>query len=359
MTGQPATTRDNAVEKVGAALEQGASAEQDKLAALLGELLERARLGALDRHSLTRLTGGASQQSWAFVAADAAAERRAYVLRRLPEDAPLLDNAIGPECEAAAIAAAKRAGVPVPAVRHVLVPSDGLGRGFISERVEGETIPRRIQRDPAFSEVRPRLAAECGAILARLHQADMRSVAGPPHLPPRAKLERLRSLYRRLAVRRPVFEAAFRWLEDNMPTHDATRGPALVHGDFRLGNLIIDANGVAAVLDWEMAHIGDPAEDLGWLTVNSWRFGNRSLPVGGLGTEADLLAGYIREGGVEIAPGDLAFWRIFGSLNWGIGCIEMSLPQGPDVLPSIERAMIGRRSSEAEIDILDELLVLQ
>ena len=358
MTGQTATVRENAGRPMAGLQEKSASAEQDHLGALLAGLLERARLGELDRLSLTRLTGGASQQSWAFVAADAAGERLAYVLRRLPDEVPLLDNAIGPEREAAAIAAAERAGVPVPRVCHVLVPNDGLGRGFISRRVAGETIPRRIQRDPAFSDVRPRLAGDCGAILARLHQADMPSVAALPFLPPRAKFERLRSLYRRLAVRRPVFEAAFRWLEDNMPAYDASRGPTLVHGDFRLGNLIIDTKGVAAVLDWEMAHIGDPAEDLGWLTVNSWRFGNRSLPVGGLGTEADLLAGYAREGGAEIAPSALVFWRIFGSLNWGIGCIEMSLPQGGDELPSIERAMIGRRSSETEIDILDELLVL-
>ena len=333
-----------------AAADEGAGG----IAEALAPIVLRRGLGSIVQGSLKRLTAGASQQSWVFCTRADGGER-GFVLRRMPEGAALLDGAVGPEREAAAIIAAGDAGVPVPTIRHVLAPGDGLGRGFISDRVEGETIPRKILRDEAFAALRPRLADECGSILARLHDTD---VAGLdlPYVPPRAKLERLRGLYRRLGVRRPVFEAAFRWLEDHMPTYDPARPPALVHGDFRLGNLIVTPDGVSAVLDWEMAHIGDPADDLGWLTVNSWRFGNRSHPVGGFGEEEDLIAAYVKEGGAPIAPDALAYWRIFGSLNWGIGCIEMSLPQSADKLPTVERAMIGRRSSETEIDILDELM---
>ncbi len=327
----------------------------DGVEAALATLALRAGLGAFERGSLQRLTAGASQQSWLFsTVADSL--RRDFVLRRMPETSPLLDGAIGPEREAAAITAAGGAGVPVPMIRYVLSPGDGLGRGFISDRVEGETIPRKILRDAAFAALRPRLAAECGTMLARLHGTDIAGLSDLPYVPPRAKLERLRALYRRLGIRRPVFEAAFRWLEDHMPSYDPARPPTLVHGDFRLGNLIVSPLGVAAVLDWEMAHIGDPVEDLGWLTVNSWRFGNRALVVGGFGREADMLAAYAAAGGPPVQPGAIAFWRIFGSLNWGIGCLEMSLPASAGAVPSVERAMIGRRSSETEIDILDELL---
>jgi len=325
------------------------------VAETLAPLALRVGLGRLVQGSLLRLTAGASQQSWVFCTVADGLER-AFVLRRMPEGTPLLDGAIGPEREAAAIIAAGDAGVPVPTIRHVLSPGDGLGRGFVSDRVEGETIPRKILRDAAFTALRPRLAAECGAMLARLHGTDITGLADLPYVPPRAKLERLRALYRRLGTRRPVFEAAFRWLEDHMPAYDPARPPALVHGDFRLGNLIVAPAGVSAVLDWEMAHIGDPVEDLGWLTVNSWRFGNRALAVGGFGREEDMLAAYVAAGGHPVAPGAIAFWRIFGSLNWGIGCLEMSLPAMEGALPSVERAMIGRRSSETEIDILDELL---
>ena len=65
-----------------------------------------------------------------------------------------------------------------------------------------------------------------------------------------------------------------------------------MHGDFRHGNLIIGPDGVRAVLDWELAHLGDPMEDLGWICVNSWRFGEIDKPVGGFGTREELFAGY-------------------------------------------------------------------
>lgn len=326
------------------------------IAEALAPIVLRGGLGSIVQGSLKRLTAGASQQSWVFCTRADGGER-GFVLRRMPEGAALLDGAVGPEREAAAIIAAGDAGVPVPTIRHVLAPGDGLGRGFISDRVEGETIPRKILRDEAFAALRPRLADECGSILARLHGTDIAGL-DLPYVPPRAKLERLRGLYRRLGVRRPVFEAAFRWLEDHMPAYDPARPPALVHGDFRLGNLIVTPDGVSAVLDWEMAHIGDPVEDLGWLTVNSWRFGNRSLAVGGFGREEQMLSAYAAAGGDMVPRGAITFWRIFGSLNWGIGCFEMSLPTVEAELPTVERAMIGRRASETEIDILDELLEL-
>jgi aminoglycoside phosphotransferase (APT) family kinase protein len=125
----------------------------------------------------------------------------------------------------------------------------------------------------------------------------------------------------------------------------------LVHGDFRLGNLIIGPDGVRAVLDWELAHLGDPMEDLGWICVNSWRFGEIDKPVAGLGSREELFAGY-EAAGRKVDPMRVKFWEVMGTLRWGVMCCGMMqrFRASPD--HSMERAMIGRRASETEIDLL-------
>jgi aminoglycoside phosphotransferase (APT) family kinase protein len=124
-----------------------------------------------------------------------------------------------------------------------------------------------------------------------------------------------------------------------------------VHGDFRNGNLIFDQTGVAAVLDWELAHVGDPMEDLGWICVNSWRFGFIDKPVGGFGSFEDLAAGYEAGGGAPVDRGAARWWEVFGTIRWGAMCAAMTASfRGAD--PSVERAMIARRTSETEIDLL-------
>ena len=146
-----------------------------------------------------------------------------------------------------------------------------------------------------------------------------------------------------------MFELALRWLRERDP--GPSKEVTLVHGDFRHGNLIIGPDGVRAVLDWELAHFGDPMEDLGWICVNSWRFGEIDKPVGGFGSREDLFAGY-EEAGRKVDPDRVMFWEVMGTLRWGIMCCGMMqrFRTGPD--HSMERAMIGRRSSETEIDLL-------
>jgi aminoglycoside phosphotransferase (APT) family kinase protein len=171
--------------------------------------------------------------------------------------------------------------------------------------------------------------------------------------PAAAELALYRDLYRSYDEPRPVFELTLRWLGDHLPAEAPDL--ALVHGDFRNGNLMIGPDGLRAVLDWELAHLGDPMEDLGWICVNSWRFGRIDRPVGGFGTRADLFAGYAEAGGGTVDPARVTFWEILGTLKWGIMCMGMaaSFQSGAD--PSIERGAIGRRSSETEIDLLRSL----
>jgi aminoglycoside phosphotransferase (APT) family kinase protein len=305
--------------------------------------------GATGVSGLARLSGGASQETWSFDIGDATGAFGA-ILRRSPQGygaAPT--RAAGLDAEARLMQLAHEAGLPSPKVMHVLRPEDDLGIGFIMARVEGETIARKILRDAEFTHARPLLAHQLGKVAAGIHGL------------PRAKLPKLREMsstqeiaemereYRSFNWPRPVFELALRWLADHDP------GPSeevtLVHGDFRHGNLIIGPDGVRAVLDWELAHLGDPMEDLGWICVNSWRFGEIDKPVGGFGSREELFAGY-EEGGRRVEPGRVKFWEVMGTLRWGVMCCGMMqrFRSGPD--HSMERAMIGRRASETEIDLL-------
>jgi aminoglycoside phosphotransferase (APT) family kinase protein len=303
---------------------------------------------------LKRLTGGASQETWAFDAVMQDGKTLPLILRRAPGGQMReSQHALPLETEAAVIALAARHGVAAPPVRCVAAPDDGLGPAYVMDRIEGETIPRRILRDEAFDTARPRLARQCGEILARLHAVPVHEDLALPLQDASAQWKLYRDLYDGFGAARPVFELAFRWLADNMPREAAA---ALVHGDFRHGNLMIQAeNGVAAVLDWELCHLGDPMEDLGWICVNSWRFGVSEMPVGGFGAREELFAGYEAVSGQPVDDARVHFWEVFGTLKWGIMCLMMvdAFRSGFD--RSVERAAIGRRASETEIDLLNLL----
>lgn len=289
---------------------------------------------------LQRLSGGASQETWAFKAGE-----RDLILRRKPDGAMGSGNAIGLDKEAALIQVAGGQGAPVPAVVHICGPDDGLGEAYVMERVEGETLGRRIVRDDAFGGVRPKLARQCGEVLAKIHATPLDGLPELAVSDAASELEKYEAIYRGVGDRRPIFEAAFRWLKDRAPKLEK---PVLVHGDFRNGNLMIHPDsGLAAVLDWELAHLGDPAEDLGWICVNSWRFGG-SKPVGGFGDYADLLAGH----GGDVPLGRVLYWQMLGSLKWGVMCLIMYTAWKTGADASVERAMIGRRTSETEIDLI-------
>ena len=284
---------------------------------------------------LRRLSGGATQEIWRFEAGG-----RPLILRRAPGGDRVAAQTVGLEVEAALLAAAGAAGVPVPPVVHVLTPDDALGHGFVMGFVEGETLGGRIVRKPP-----PGLARQCGETLARIHAVDPTRFPTLARLDAAALVERWRAEYRESDWPRPVFEVAFRWLDEHCPP--PPERAVLVHGDFRNGNLMIGSEGLRAVLDWELAYIGDGMADLGWLCVNSWRFGRSDLPVGGFGTIDDLLAGY----GHTVDRAALHWWEVFGTLRWGCMCAGMAAAfRGPD--PTVERAMIARRTSETEIDLL-------
>ena len=240
---------------------------------------------------------------------------------------------------------AASAGVPVAP----LVGADGAGGALgapwlLTRAVSGETLPRRIMRDPALAGARERFASDCGRILAGVHRLEV----GDLDLPADDALLALRRSLDEAAEPRPAFELAWSWLAAHRP---APSPPALVHGDFRLGNLIVDPAGVRAVLDWELAHVGDPLEDLGWLCSVAWRFG-AGAPVGGLGRREELYAAYADAGGTEVDPVAARWWEIRASLAWGAICMRQARRHLHGTSRSMELAAIGRRVCESEWNLL-------
>jgi aminoglycoside phosphotransferase (APT) family kinase protein len=300
---------------------------------------------------LRRLSGGASRETWTFDLVGPDGTTHPLVLRRDPGG-----NAIGTterSTEYALFEAAAASGVPVPSVRVLLADDDGLGPGFVMDRVDGETIPRRILRDDAYAAVRPKLAAQCGAIAARIHSISPDALPKLAVHTPVAQVEQFLSLFDSFGEPHPAFELAARWLVQHAPPGPTT--PGLVHGDFRNGNFIVGSDGIRAVLDWELAHLGDPVEDLGWLCVKSWRFGNADRLVGGFGDLADLLDAYSDAGGANVEEATLRYWVVFGTLRWGLISVAQAFTHLSGMQRSVELATLGRRVAEMEWDILDLL----
>jgi len=284
---------------------------------------------------LERLSGGASRETWRF-----RADGRQLILQR-QRGGDIRDMGL----EVAVLRAAHAADVPVPEVIVSSTDPTELGGAYmVLSHVDGETIARKILRDDAFAGARQRLTRDCAVALARLHAIPPGTIPG---LAATDQIEQYRTVLDTVGRPHPTFELAFRWLEANRPT---PIGTCVVHGDFRLGNLMVDADGLRAVLDWELAHLGDPLEDLGWLCVKAWRFGSR-LPVAGVGEYEELLAAYAAESGITVDPNAVRWWEVLGTLKWGIMCIMQSQAHLSGASRSHELAAIGRRVCENEHDL--------
>ena len=301
---------------------------------------------------LQRLSGGASQEMWSFDFVKPGAARLELVLRRNVRSH--LQN-LPSETEFALLGAARAGGVPVPTTRFLLEAADELGSGYAMDRIEGETIPRKILRDAEFASALPRMAEQAGRILAQIHALDVSAIPGleaPPSDPAQDAITHLRTLIDQFGEPHPVFELALRWLAEAKPP--ASRH-ALVHGDFRNGNFMVGPDGIRAVLDWELAHVGDPIEDLGWLCVPSWRFGVVDKAVGGFGGIEELCAAYTEAGGRGANPERVHYWMVLGTLRWGVICQAQAFTHRSGLTRSVELAAIGRRVCETEWDLIDQI----
>jgi aminoglycoside phosphotransferase (APT) family kinase protein len=326
----------------------------DRLPALLAPVLGPGlRVGRIES-----LSGGASRQTWGIQVRGGDGREHELVLRAGRPGSPgnRLDGGlhVGLELEAASQRAAAAAGMPVPAVLCVSDDTAALGCGYlISARIPGETIPRRILRSlRSAGAARGELLAQCATALAALHGVDPDVVPGLPADDP---LVLWRDSIDALGQPSAVFEVALRWLLRNRPPPG---GSAIVHGDFRVGNLIVDESGLAAVLDWELVHRGDPLEDLGWFCVRAWRFGEDERPAGGLGSIEEFADRYERAAGSLVDRDALRWWQVLGTLRWGVLCQHQAHRHLSGQTRSVELAAVGRRACENEWDLLELLAEL-
>jgi aminoglycoside phosphotransferase (APT) family kinase protein len=231
------------------------------------------------------------------------------------------------------------AGVAAPRPIEYLGEVDG-HEAFAMERVRGETIGRRVVRDPP-----PGLPEQLAEQLALIH-------AIPPldFLPRGDVLERFYDELDSVGEPHPAIEFGLAWVRERLPE---PRELVFCHGDFRVGNIAVDEHGLVAVLDWEFAHLGDPVEDLAWPIVRAWRFGADDRRLGGVGEVEPYLERYNELTGRDIAPGELGVWEVLGNVKWAIGCLTQCRRHLNGQDRSVEYAVLGRMAAEMEYELLD------
>lgn len=289
---------------------------------------------------LARLSGGANMESWAF---DWAGE--AYVLRRAPSAEYMEGRPYSHAVEAALVKAAHAGGVKAPEVVGVLADGDGMGTGYVMRRVIADVSPAKILADPP-----PSLIADLGRELARIHALPRAAIPeGIPVMDTAAALAELKARFLSYGGDRPVIALAIRWCEDHLPQ---PAPPVLVHGDYRMGNVMVDADGLAAVLDWELAHLGDAHEDLAFGCMTVWRFGQLDRPAFGVGSIDGYFAAYEAAGGASVDRERFHFWLVYRTLWWALGCLQMGAAWRSGADTTVERVVIARRTAEQELDLL-------
>ena len=318
-------------------------------AALKSKLLESDIHGEIT--NLVPLTGGASKEIWRFeVQTEGGVEE--FILRKGSGiEGPL---AIKTSDEAILQKEVSKIDAPVPEIVAVSSIEEELGDSYIMKFVAGESIPRKILRDTEFKEALPLLAFQCGESIAKIHDVELDKLHFLQEKPPIDQVNDLYATYLSFNQPSPVFEYTYLWLKDQ--DFGQTKS-SLVHGDFRLGNIIVSSSGLESIIDWELAHIGNPLQDLGWICGNSWRFGQNNKVVGGFGNLDDLLRGYNSISNFEVTENLVRTWQVFGTFRWGVICLIQASAHLNGSVNSVEKAAIGRRVSETEIDIADLLFL--
>jgi aminoglycoside phosphotransferase (APT) family kinase protein len=314
--------------------------DPETLAAGLARVCARVGLGA-GSGGPQRLTGGAVMESWRFSAGGSD-----YVLRRAPSLAFMEGRPYGHGVEAALIEAARAKGVTAPEVVAVLEEGDGLGSGFVMRALPGTADPKVILACDDPEGLLRGIARDLTRI-HRLRQGDVPE--GVPVMDYRAAIADLKQQFMDAGGDRPIIALGLKWLEDNCPPEVE---PVLNHGDYRMGNLLVDGSALTGVLDWEIAHFGDRHEDLAFGCMAVWRFARYDRPALGLGTIPDYIAAYEAEAGVSIDPARFRFWTIYRTVWWALGCLKMAAQWRSGADRMLERVVISRRTSEQELDLL-------
>ena len=327
----------------------------EELKTTLSDTITEFLPGFISIEEITRLSGGSSNETWKILVRTK--KKILNIIFRRTPGGNLKDknssNSVDITDEAHVMTVAKKYNVPVPEILKVINHKD-IGKGFFMQFIEGETLGNRIVNNEEFEKVRPMLAEKCGEIIANIHKIPISKFNNIRTSEAEEELLRYEEVYKSHNQYIPVFEYTISWLKDNLPKKIPLK---LIHGDFRNGNLIISNEDlIPGVLDWELFHLGDPYEDLSWICVNSWRFNRIDLPVGGFGKREDMYLSYEKISNEKLDISRLKFWEVLGTLKWGIMCLNMIEIYRSGFDKSIDRASIGRRSSETEIDLIRKII---
>jgi aminoglycoside phosphotransferase (APT) family kinase protein len=310
----------------------------ERLEALLGSPVE-----LTEAHLLA---GGASKEAWA-VDVRAGGERHELLVRRAGGGVIHVDT-LPLEHEYQVIEAAFAAGVRVPRPVGYLGELDGR-EAFATERVAGETIGRRIVSRPELAEARAALPLQLAEEIAKVHAIAPTEL---PFLREGDVLGRFEHELDSVGEPHPAIELGLHWLREHRPEPLA---PVVLHGDFRIGNVVVSERGLEYLLDWEFAHLGDPRDDVAWPLVRAWRFGADDLRLGGVGEVGPYLERYSGLTGRDIALDDLFWWEVMGNVKWAVGALTQSRRHLSGQERSVELAVLGRLAAEMEYELLDQL----
>ncbi|NOK62528.1 MAG: phosphotransferase family protein [Chloroflexi bacterium AL-W] len=309
--------------------------------------------------ALHPISGGASRETWALdieVESGSQVGHHALIFR-MDQASSMNPEALERSEEFALLQVAYAAGVKAPQPRWLDAVGAALGRPFLlMDRVEGESIGPRVVRRPEFAQAREHLPQQMAEQLARIHAIDptipkLGFLPRPPeeYSPARHAIDGVRQQLDQLGIQRPALEFGLRWLAQHVPRHEEH---VLIHGDFRIGNLIVGPEELRAVIDWEFAHVGDPHEDLAWPCVRDWRFGNDTLRVGGVGDVETYVTAYEALSGRTIDRTALHYWEVMGNVRWAATCYVQADRHLSGADPSIELVSLGRRAAEMELEFL-------
>ena len=284
------------------------------------------------------LAGGASKEAWAV---DADGEP---LLVRRAAVGVIHSHTLTLEQEFQVLQAAHEAGVTVPRPYGYIADLEGR-EAFVMERLEGETIGRRIVQKPELAGARERLPEQLAEELARIHAVPGERL---PFLGA-AGLDAIVAELRAIDEPHPAIELGLRWLDD----HPVPERPSLLaHGDFRIGNVVVGPDGLVGVLDWEFAHLDTPVRDLAWPLVRAWRFGVDNRRLGGIGDVDPYLERYNELTGLEVTMDELAWWEVAGNVTWAVGCLTQARRHLNGQDRSVELAVLGRLAAEVEYEIV-------
>ena len=287
------------------------------------------------------LAGGASKEAWSV---DAGEER---LLVRRAAGGVIHRHTLSLEDEFAVLQAAYEAGVKAPRP-YAYIPDLAGREAFVMERLDGDTIGRRIVQKDELARARAALPVQMAEELAKIHAIPAARLSFLPE----AKLERMVEELDEVGEPHPAIELGLWWLRENRPPQ---RDPVVVHGDYRIGNLIVGQDGLVGVLDWEFAHLDDPARDLAFALVRAWRFGVPEKRLGGVGAVEPYLERYNELTGFDVQPYELDYWELAGNVGWAIGCLTQMQRHLTGRDRSVEFATLGRLGAEVEYEICNLL----